>query len=435
MGESAKARIFEELDYEPTPLQREIHESTADYRIVAAGVRLGKSFLAAHEAVAALIGEPGTKGWVVTPERSLGKPIYDEVKRLLQPRYDADGRHIGGPPKGFLKRSSDIDFYVRCANGSELWVKSASNKQSLMGASLDFAIVDEASRVDEEAMNMTRLRLLDRNGWFLAISTPNGRNWFYSAYLKGQDRESNPDWQSWSAPTWANPYIDAARIEEMRRTMPERHFMQDVEARFLDDEGAVFKNIGECATINTTPDPGPAPNAGAQYVVSADLGRHQDWTAVFVWDVKHKSAVHFEYYQGSWTNQIARLKATCARYNRATLIVDATGEGDAVHERLVYDNGTEKFSRRIYGERLYDVKRKREIVEALILALENKEISFVRHPRVLRELGEYEFHRSPKTNNVIYSAPQNAHDDSVMSLALGWSLVGKLRSTAQFRIG
>src|SRR4029453_58610 len=64
----SKRRFFEDLRYEPHPGQLAIHESVAPRRIVASGVRWGKTRAAAMEGLAASM-EPRERsfGWVVSP--------------------------------------------------------------------------------------------------------------------------------------------------------------------------------------------------------------------------------------------------------------------------------------------------------------------------------------------------------------------------------
>lgn len=433
----SKAKVFELLGYEPTPLQQEIHDSTERHRIIAAGVRWGKSFVAAHEALFMLF-QPGTKGWIVVPEYAHG----DEIFKLIRDRLKQPGLAPDDPrrtvPEGFVKRCDNQMRLITTAINSELTVKSASNQDSLMGASLDYCIVDEAARVNGEAMDMARNRLLDRQGWFMAISSPNGHNDFYKFYLRGlksadSEVDEHPDWRSWHAPTWANPVISAADIEERRVTMPEMKFRQEIAAEFLDDEGTVFKNIHQLAILPVVPG-GPEPVPGKRYVVSWDVGRVQDWSVILVWDVAQKCAVHLERFQGSWNSQIQRVAEYARRYSNAEIVMDATGEGDAVHAMMENLNREKPFSRRVYPERLYSAPKKRELIEKLALAMERQEVTFVNHPVLVRELGEYEFARTKTGNQIKYGAPVGHHDDAVISLALGWSLVGRIQSTATFRM-
>jgi hypothetical protein len=71
-----KAALFEDLGYEPHAGQLAVHRSTARFRVVACGVRWGKTFAAAMEAIAAAL-EPKESaiGWVVAPTYDLADRV------------------------------------------------------------------------------------------------------------------------------------------------------------------------------------------------------------------------------------------------------------------------------------------------------------------------------------------------------------------------
>src|SRR5262245_17307393 len=93
--------------------------------------------------------------------------------------------------------------------------------------------------------------LIDLKGdaWF--TSTPSGKGAFYRMWLKGQKEglavDPHPDCMSWQMPTSANPYIPREEIERARAEYPDAVFRQEYLAEFLEDGGAVFRNIAACS--------------------------------------------------------------------------------------------------------------------------------------------------------------------------------------------
>src|ERR1051325_6723078 len=75
-----KPALFEMLGYAPHPGQIEIHRSSAQRRIVACGVRWGKTLAAAMEGLAAAM-QPADRsvGWVVAPTYDLCDRVFREV--------------------------------------------------------------------------------------------------------------------------------------------------------------------------------------------------------------------------------------------------------------------------------------------------------------------------------------------------------------------
>src|SRR2546427_12987098 len=79
-----KAAFFRDLKYTPHPGQAEIHASTASRRVVACGVRWGKSLCAAAEALAAAMApKERSVGWVVAPTYDLSDKVFREIALLV----------------------------------------------------------------------------------------------------------------------------------------------------------------------------------------------------------------------------------------------------------------------------------------------------------------------------------------------------------------
>ncbi len=72
-----KRAFFDDLGYEPHPGQLEIHLATEPRRVVACGVRWGKTLCAAMEGLTAAM-EPAERsvGWVVAPTYDLADRVF-----------------------------------------------------------------------------------------------------------------------------------------------------------------------------------------------------------------------------------------------------------------------------------------------------------------------------------------------------------------------
>src|SRR5262245_14798011 len=75
-----KAAFFRDLKYTPHAGQAEIHASHASRRVVACGVRWGKSLAAAMEALsAAMHPKERSFGWICAPTYDLCDKIFREI--------------------------------------------------------------------------------------------------------------------------------------------------------------------------------------------------------------------------------------------------------------------------------------------------------------------------------------------------------------------
>ncbi len=226
----SKPELFEALGYKPHAGQILVHRSTAPRRVLACGVRWGKSTCAVMEAAAALLQpREACLGWTVAPTLDLARLIFQRTASTLL-------RKMRHRVKLYSPREQRL-VVVNLGGGlSVLEGKTADNPTSLLGESLDFAIVDEVVRMRESVWTEhLSQRLLDRRGWALFLSTPRGRDFFWKLFRRGQNGRDK-DFESWSSPSWANPMLDRAVIEEERGRLTAEAFASQYEGQFTGED-------------------------------------------------------------------------------------------------------------------------------------------------------------------------------------------------------
>ena len=406
MAETAKRRLskralFEHLGYEPHPGQREIHESKAPRRIVACGVRWGKSICAAMEGLAAAM-EPAERsiGWIVAPTYDLSERVFNQVAVVAASHL----RH-----RIVSLKENDRRLVIRNMGGgtSEIRGKSADNPISLLGEGLDWLIVDEASRL-KPAIWQSHLsqRLIDKHGWALLISTPKGKGWFFEMFRRGQGQDS--DYQSWNMPSWTSPLLDHEMIIQERDRLPERVFRQEFGAEFIEGSGAVFRNVRECAVGSFA-----EPDYRRDYVGGLDLAKVEDYSVLVLLDRQRQVVFLDRFHRLDWSIQVARIRVAAQQYNDATVLVDSTGAGEPVFESI-RQAGVQA---RAYP---FSQASKAALINNLTLMLERKELILPRPdlcPELIEELEAFEFSVT-EAGNVRTGSPSGMHDDCVIALAL-----------------
>lgn len=231
-------------------------------------------------------------------------------------------------------RRSAQDHRLEFVTGGLLEFWSLDNPDVARGRKYRRVIVDEAAMIPSlmDAWNyVLRPTLVDYSGDAYFMSTPKGRNGFWQMWQMGQDG-SNGEWASWKMPTSVNPFIPQSEIDAMRQAMPERIYAQEINADFIEDGGGVFRHVVESATLQPV-DRQP----GHHYVMGVDLARKIDFTVCVVLDVSvNPLQVVFmdRFNQIGWETQIGRIKALVDRFGVEEVIVDQTGVGDPVVERL-----------------------------------------------------------------------------------------------------
>lgn len=257
------------------------------------------------------------------------------------------------------------------------------------------------------------------DAWFL--STPKGRNGFWQLWQRGRDSTSQ-EWRSWQMPSGVNPRLAQSEIEEMRTTMPERVFRQEILAEFLEDGGGVFRGVRRAATA--VPHAGRL--GGRTYVFGLDFARDNDFTVVTVLDATTMSMAAMDRFnQVDYHVQVGRVQALAERFSPAAIVAEANSVGAPVIEQMrrlglpVVPFTTTNASKQIS-------------IDALALAFERGQLRILPDEVLIGELEAYTMERLP-SGMLRYSAPDGGHDDCVISLALAFS--GASRTGRRARVG
>lgn len=221
------------------PRQEEVFYDDARYKVVAAGRRFGKSFLAAVTLF--VEGSKTTKvrsdGEVI--DLSLEKvyyvaPTFTQGKEILWPVL----KELGGD---LIAQAYENEASLRLINGRTIHIKGADRPDSLRGTGLSYVVLDEYAFMKEEVWEMIISPQLARSeGGALFIGTPDGKNHFYELFMKGSSTEAHEAWKAWHFGSVDNPFLPAAEIEEMRERMSAERFAQEAEASFDSGSGIVL---------------------------------------------------------------------------------------------------------------------------------------------------------------------------------------------------
>ena len=398
------------INFNPYPKQREVLESDARFRVVAAGRRSGKTIMAAFETVRrALEGSSGWRGYWVGAEHQHAKTAYRLIDKVLPDRI-VERRNQSPPRTIDLVDDRTIEFHT--AGGG-----------ALVSVGLDWVVADEAGKDFPERSWTQELRpaLSDRDGEAMFISTPDGRGWFYQAWERGQ-MEDHPDWASWRWSSYANPHVDDSEIDAAKQEIPDRIFEQEYLAKFKDESGGVFENLDRnlFTTAYSLPPDGiaPLPETGSirpkqvygvpPFSTGVDLARHQDFRVILTLD-RLGRVVYFDREQGEAWSQIERKVRDVYERYPGIVSIDASRDN-----KLVADLEAS-------GMKLRPVKfstsRKTSLIENLIARIEGRELSSPEIDILRTELEIFEYDIS-RAGNIRYHAPEGFHDDTVDTLAL-----------------
>jgi phage FluMu gp28-like protein len=335
--------------------------------------------------VQAIKGKAGRNYW-------WGAPIYPQAKIAFR-------RLKRGLTHRDVAHASESELTLTLANGAVIWFKGADNPDSLYGEDVYAAVLDEATRMREEAWHAVRSTLTATRGPIRIIGNVKGRkNWAYR--LARRAEAGVPDWH-YSKITAHDAVeagvLDAEEIADAQATLPENVFKELYLAERSDDEGNPF---GMQAIADAV-----APLSRAPVDAwGVDLAKSADWTVAIGLDAAGRTA-RFERWQGPWEMTLARLAGLIGE---TLALVDSTGVGDAIVEALQRQcPGVEGFK--------FTAPSKQQLMEQLAVAIQQGEVGFPDGPiRMELEAFEYQYTRT----GVRYAAAEGLHDDCVCALAL-----------------
>jgi hypothetical protein len=383
-----------ESTWRPFEEQQAIMQHPARFRVCVCGRRWGKSEMAAHEALEyALETQDATVWWVGPTYEQANSYGFDKIKRLLS--YDV----IADDPK--LSKPRKIDLVT----GSTLSFRSAEREDSLRGGGVDFLVIDEAGSVPTRAWTeVLRPTLADTRGRLLAIGTPKRRNWFYDLFQRGRSEE-HPEVAAFQAPTESNPHVPDEEVAHARATNPERVFRQEWQAEFLDETGGVFTDLESRVLREYDPD---AVDGDEPYATGVDFARSEDYTVIVTLDGDGQ-LVHFDRVRKvGWPEIQRRVERANDRYTGVAAL-DATRDNAIVSNLQDAGVTVEPVE--------FTAKTKRSLIENLVTAVENEELTLPDQDPLVHELEVFE-RDTTESGNVRYGAPSGFKDDCVDALAL-----------------
>lgn len=225
--------------------QKQVIQSSARFRVIIAGRRWGKTFLAIRE-LARVASQPGRRVFYVAPTYRQAKQIvWDQLKWRLQ-----DLR--------WCQSVNESDLSITLTNGSRISLRGSDNPDSLRGVGLDAVVMDEFAMIDEKAWTeVLRPTLSDRKGSALFISTPMGQsNWSYELFNRGLD-PTNSEWESFQFSTIDGGNVAEEEIAQARQDLDERTFRQEYLATFETYSNRLFYAFDRKQNLAPAPESTP----------------------------------------------------------------------------------------------------------------------------------------------------------------------------------
>jgi hypothetical protein len=295
-----KFDLFKLIGYQPHHKQVLYHLSDSRFKVPVCGRRFGKSTMASRDVEPQLFTRTSKRIWIIGP-------TYDLAEREFRVIWDdlIVGQKLGQDKrvkKSYNKRSGDMSITMPW--GTMIEAKSAEHPERLVGEALDYAVMSEAAKHKEDTWDrFIRPALSDKRGGASFPTTPEGYNWLYQLWARGQDPNS-PMWASWQFPSWENTVMfpggrQDPEILDLEQGMVPEAFDQEIGALFSSFVGKIFPEWDEATHVTEVPYDPRLPNYiafdwGYTNPLAAVEFQVDSWDRIRVWRVHYKAFTRLE---------------------------------------------------------------------------------------------------------------------------------------------
>lgn len=342
-------------------------------------------------------------------------PTHDQNKIALSYMEKMGKEHVK------VNRSS---MTLTMENGSLIRFRSLVKPDNARGFTIDGVCIDEAAYTPQEAFfDVIRPTLMSSLGWAFLGSTPNGYNWLYDLWVKG----NNDYTATWRIPSFGvalhnnelrrienkyeNPHLSFDEVINLYDQMPSFSFRQEILCEFIANQLNPFVNIDElCILPNQS-------SSQIETIAGIDFAKTTDYTCLSVFDRStSKEVAMIRLPQIDYTMQIELIKNYVEKFKVRNICFDSTGVGVKLAEDMY-----SAFAGRVgLYPFTFTSDSKAKIIMDLILAMEKKRIWFTNDREGIAEFRK--FGRIQKQNSVSFEAI-TGHDDSVCARALAFNVI------------
>lgn len=368
------------------------------------GRRGGKSIIIGEVMVPRrALRDPEIQQWIVSLTHDQAKIIFDYAANVV----------LNSPLEEALdsiKWSSPLEMRFR--NGSRVYARGLGHDGSTArGFGADVVYPDEAAFIKERIIHEVVFPMLTASPYaeVAAISTPNGHNWFYDAYMRGLPQTNEV--ASFHMPTWDNPFLNRSHLRAEKLRRPKVAWDVEYGAQFVDDQAAQFPwSILESVIDQDIPLPGSC-ILDHQYVIGYDPADTHDRSGVVILDVTSRPwiPVFIDDISGSgYVAQKETIRDLAGQYGNAAVLIDAS------HTPLMQELQATGVKVREFR---FTAESKRDLLDGLLLTIEQADVRLPFHQDLIGEMKAYR-RETGKTGRLQLGAPEGGYDDLTTALAL-----------------
>ena len=273
------------IPYKPRKHQKEVHNNLKRFNVLVCHRRFGKTVLCINE-----ILKKAMQNTLPRPRYYYLAPTYSMAKRTA---WDYLKEYTGVLPNVTYH---ETELRADLPNGARIQLLGCERPDSLRGLYIDGVILDEVAQMPPRLWTeIIRPALSDREGWMVAIGTPQGHNAFFDLYDYANHQEG------WYAETFKSSetgIISDLELNEAKHLMPEEVYEAEFECSF---DSAALGSIYAKGLTKAEED-GRITKVPYQTDIKVntfwDLGM-QDKTAIWFVQIKGSAFHIIDYYENS----------------------------------------------------------------------------------------------------------------------------------------
>ena len=180
--------------------QLEIFNHPSRFKVVAAGRRFGKSYLAAVTLLLEALKDTSESGKELqNKEVYYIAPTFEQAKKIMWPLIKSLGRLE--KEGGVIASTYENTAVATLINGRRISIKGADRPDSLRGVGISYAVLDEYAFMKPDVWELIiSPALADVEGGAMFIGTPEGKNHFYDLWVNAREKSKiayKDEWEAW----------------------------------------------------------------------------------------------------------------------------------------------------------------------------------------------------------------------------------------------
>ena len=403
------------LGFRPFPYQEKLLRDASKRILACWGRQTGKSTTAALKALHFAFTGAGRTVLIISPSLRQSELMFEKIRAFVQAEVELEPGEAIRLLEGSVASLSRKRLVL--TNASRI-VPLPCSPERVRGFTAHMAIVDEASFVPEELITSVIMPMLAAtDGYLIMLGTPWTRNHIFYRAFSGQ----LPGWSVHHVPSTRCPLIRQAFLEEQKISMPEEAFRREYLAEFVEEGISYFPSRLVLACIEPELCLADSPSALAvsegPIYMGLDLGKLRDQSVLAAVEEGPDGRLRLRLLRAfdvgtPYSTVLAEAILAFRLAGAVKLVVDRSGVGEAVFERLSSELGEEA----LMGFK-FTADSKAKLLSNLKLLMEMGRLKLPYHRPLLSQLTDITCEPSP-SGRLRITHPPGAHDDMVIALAL-----------------